>query len=230
MGLFRFLQTGAEKAYSVLTGEHWHYRYYYNRPSLRKILCWIFIGILILLGITVFIIWAVLCPTKPTFILEDTSTVYAFNTSISNNVLTSNFQVTFSARNPNGRIGIYYDELEVYAKYRNQQITRKAQVDPFYQGHKESNVWSPLVYGNDVPMSPYNAAALRLDQVEGSVLVLIKMDGRVRFKVGDYISRHYSVHVRCQAYIQLGKRNVGVAAACNDAVKYLTGQSCSVTV
>ncbi|CAN1133944.1 NDR1/HIN1-like protein 12 [Linum perenne] len=232
MSFFDFIRNGAEKAYAFITGEHYtNRRQYYNQPSFRRILCWIFLGSLALLGIIAFITWAVLRPTAPTFTLQY-SPIYAFNDSTPN-VLTSNFHVTFSTRNPNRRIGIYYDALEVYAQYRDQQITRKAQVPAFYQGHKESNVWSPLVYGNEIPVSPYNAAALGLDRVSGSVPVVVKMDGRVRFKVGGYVSRHYGLHVRCMAYVQSGDKNGGVVggfAVGNDGVKYLVGESCSVSV
>nr|DAD29601.1 TPA_asm: hypothetical protein HUJ06_031069 [Nelumbo nucifera] len=36
------------------------------------------------------------------------------------NFLTSNFQVIVSSRNPNDKIGIYYNRLDVYATYSNQ--------------------------------------------------------------------------------------------------------------
>ncbi|CAN0847500.1 NDR1/HIN1-like protein 1 [Linum grandiflorum] len=196
----------------------------------RKFFRRIFAGILVFLFIvliTILIIWAVLRPSKPSFILQD-ATVYAFNASTPN-VLTSNFQVTFSTRNSNDKIGIYYDKLDVYAQYRNQQITLRTQIQPFYQGHKEINVWSPFVYGTAVPVSPYNAVALGQDQSSGSVLLLIKMDGRVRFKVGSFISGRYHLYVRCQAYIQFGNRNAGIAVG-NNAVKYQLAEGCSVSV
>lgn len=67
----------------------------------------------------VFLVWAILHPHGPRFVLQD-ATIYAFNIS-EPNFLTSNLQVTLSSRNPND-IGIFYDRLDIYASYRNQQV------------------------------------------------------------------------------------------------------------
>jgi hypothetical protein len=175
----------------------------------------------------ILLVWAILQPTKPKFILQD-ATVYAFNVS-SPNLLTSSFQVTISSRNPNDKIGIYYDRLDVYAIYRNQQITLRTQLPPTYQGHKDINVWSPEIYGNAVPVSPYNAESLSQDQSSGTVLVLIKIDGRVRWKVGTFISGKYHLYVKCPAYITFGTRSNGITVG-NNAIKYQLVQQCSVSV
>lgn len=182
-----------------------------------------------ILLITFLIIWAILQPSKPRFILQDV-TVYDFNTSVPN-FLTSNFQVTISSRNPNDKIGVYYDRLDVYANYHNQQITFRTGIPPTYQGHKETEVWSPFVYGTLVSIAPYNSLSLSQDQSTGSVLVLFKMDGRVRWKVGTFISGRYHFYVRCPAYINLGEgpKTNGIIVG-NNAVKYQLTQKCSVNV
>ncbi|KAJ8900027.1 hypothetical protein K2173_024141 [Erythroxylum novogranatense] len=203
-------------------GKHGHGR--------RKLFRRIFASILILaflVLLTVLLIWAILRPSKPRFILQD-ATVYAFNVS-SPNFLTSNFQVTVSSRNPNDKIGIYYDKLDIYATYRSQQITLRTAIQPTYQGHKEIDVWSPFIYGTTVPVAPYNAVALSQDQSQGTVMLMIKMDGRVRFKVGAFISGRYHLYVRCPAYISFGNRNTGIVVGAN-AVKYQLVTSCTVSV
>ncbi|XP_050230224.1 NDR1/HIN1-like protein 1 [Mercurialis annua] len=196
----------------------------------RKLFRRLFAGILIFLFIvlvTILIIWAILRPSKPKFILQDV-TVFAFNAS-NPNYLTSNFQVTFSSRNPNDNVGIYYDKLDIYATYRNQQITLRSSIPNTYQGHKEVNVWSPNVYGTDVPVAPYNAVGLSEDQNAGAVLLMIKMDGRVRFKVGTFVSGKYHLYVRCPAYIQFGSRTAGIIVGEN-SVKYSLIIKCSVSI
>ncbi|TKY53153.1 YLS9 protein [Spatholobus suberectus] len=193
----------------------------------RRIFLRIFWGIVVFLFIvlvTILIVWAILRPTKPTFILQDV-TVYAFNATVPN-FLTSNFQVTFSSRNPNDHIGVYYDRLDTYATYRSQQITYRTAIPPSYQGHKEVDVWSPFVYGTNVPVAPYNFVGLSQDQANGNVLVTIKIDGRVRWKVGTFISGRYHLYVRCPAYISFGPRSNGIVVGEN-AVKYQLVQQCS---
>ncbi|KAK8476863.1 hypothetical protein V6N13_059648 [Hibiscus sabdariffa] len=193
---------------------------------LRKIIAGILIFLLVVL-ITILIIWAILRPNKPRFILQDT-TVYGFNATVPN-FLTSSFQVTVSSRNPNDRIGIYYDRLDIYTTYRNQQITPRTAIPPTYQGHKEVNVWSPFINGNMVPISPDFSADLGSEQAAGSVFLTINLDGRVRWKVGAFVSGTYHLYVRCPAYITFGSKSNGVIVA-NNAVKLQFVTRCSVTV
>ncbi|XP_054801649.1 NDR1/HIN1-like protein 1 [Prosopis cineraria] len=202
----------------------------HHKDKRRKIFRRIFAGILIFLLIvlvTILIIWAILRPSKPAFILQDV-TVYAFNASVPN-FLTSNFQVTLSSRNPNDKIGIYYDRLDAYVSYQNQQITYRTSIPPSYQGHDEVDVWSPFVYGTNVPVAPFNFVTLSQDQSNGNVLVIIKIDGRVRWKVGAFISGRYHIYVRCPAFITFGPRSNGIVVGEN-AVKYQLVQRCTVSV
>ncbi|XVE61407.1 hypothetical protein DITRI_Ditri06bG0037200 [Diplodiscus trichospermus] len=197
-----------------------------RRKFFRRLIACLLVTLLIVL-ITILLIWAILRPSKPSFILQDT-TVYAFNASIPN-FLTSNFQITLSSRNPNDRIGIYYDRLDVYATYRNQQITLRTRIPPTYQGHNEINVWSPFIYGNMVPIAPDNSVTLRSEQAAGTVFVIIKIDGRVRWKVGTFVSGRYHFYVRCPAYITFGSKSNGIIIGEN-AVKFQFVTKCSVSV
>ncbi|CAN8278956.1 unnamed protein product [Cochlearia groenlandica] len=197
-----------------------------KEATVRK-LCAVVIAIIIIILITIFLVWVILKPTKPRFILQD-ATVFAFNVS-QPNLLTTNFQITVATRNPNSKIGIYYDRLHVYATYRNQQITLRTAIPPVYQGHKEDNVWSPFVYGTDVPVSPYNAVALEEERGSGIVRLMVRADGRVRWKVGAFITGKYHIHVRCPALINIGNKAAGVIVGDN-AVKYSLVTKCSVNV
>ncbi|CAM8968745.1 unnamed protein product [Rhodiola kirilowii] len=114
----------------------------------------IFSGVLIFLLafiIIILLVWAILHPTKPQFTMQD-ATVYAFNVSTNPTLLTSTIQLTITSRNLNDKIGIYYDRLDVYATYGNQQITLPTSLPSDYQGHDEVNVWSPFIFGNLVPL------------------------------------------------------------------------------
>lgn len=198
-----------------------------RRRILRR-LC----GFLLILGfiflLIVLLIWAILQPKNPRFILQD-ATIFNLNVTAPN-VISVTVQVSINARNPNSKVGIYYDRLTVYAAYRNQQITYYSAIPPVYQGHKDVNVWSPFIYGNDVPVAPYNGLALAQDKSSGAISLIIKINGRVRWKVGSFISGRYHLHVTCPAYIPLGNsRSNGIAVA-NNAIKYQLSQTCSVNV
>ncbi|GLT54226.1 hypothetical protein SLA2020_274430 [Shorea laevis] len=168
---------------------------------------------------------AIFKPSKPNFVLQD-ATVYAFNVT-SPNLLTSTFQVTICSSNPNGRISVYYDKLDVYVNYCNQQITLGTAIHPTYQGQKGTNVWSPFIYGTCVPIAPYNALSLSQDQANGAVLLIIEIDATVRWKAGSIIYGRQHLKVRCPAYINFGTGTNGIVVGDN-AVKYQFRHSCSV--
>ncbi|KAH6798916.1 NDR1/HIN1-like 1 [Perilla frutescens var. frutescens] len=199
----------------------------YRRKVARRcgagLLLFTFIFLLIIL-----LTWAIIQPKKPRFTLQD-ATIFNLNISAPN-VISTTVQVTVNSRNPNARVGIYYDKMDVYATYHNQQITYYTVIPAVYQGHKEANVWSPFIYGNTVPVAPYNGAALSQDQSgAGAVNLMIRINGRVRWKVGSFISGRYHLHVTCPAYIPIGNsKNYGVVIG--NAVKYQLSQSCSVNV
>ncbi|MFQ6635832.1 hypothetical protein Gotur_011927 [Gossypium turneri] len=198
----------------------------FPRKNFRRVISCILILLLLIL-ITILLIWAILRPSKPNFTLLDT-TVYAFNATTFN-FLTSNFQITVRSQNPNDDIGIYYDRLDVYATYRNQEITLRTRFPPTYQGHNEVNIWSPIIYGTMVPISPEYSVALGAEQMAGSVFLVIKIDGRLRWKVGTFVTGRYHIHARCPAYITFGEQSDGVLVGEN-AVKFQFYSRCSVSL
>ncbi|KAL8196089.1 hypothetical protein R6Q57_025089 [Mikania cordata] len=178
--------------------------------------------VIILILIVILLIFIILRPSKPNFTLQDVK-LYAFNISTT---LTSNLQITISSRNPNYRIGIYYDKLNVYASYWNQQITLPTVIPPTYQG--QVSVWSPYLYGTEVPMAPYLALSLAEDQTAGMVLVTVKAAGKVRWKVGNFVSAGYRLNVNCPAYVTFGKMDGGYVVGPD--VKYQFVEGCHVEV
>ncbi|GMJ10670.1 hypothetical protein like AT3G44220 [Hibiscus trionum] len=184
------------------------------------------LGFVMVLAIVIFLVWAILHPTKPRFILQDV-TIYAFNLTPPN-YLTSNMQITLASRNPNDRIGIYYQKLDVLASYRNQQITLPTLIPRTYQGHKDVTVWSPFLYGNVVPVAPFLEVGLNQDMNAGMVLLNVKVFGQLKWKVGTWISGRYQMNVNCPAYISFSDRTMAVQVGL--AMKYQLVQSCNVDI
>jgi hypothetical protein len=202
----------------------------YHSGKWKRILRRVFAGLLIFcfIVLVIFLItWAILQPKKPQFVLQD-ATVYALNVSAPNFVSTT-ISLTISSRNPNDKIGIYYDQLDVYANYQNQQITYYTAIPPTYQGDDDVNVWSPYIVGTNVPVAPYNGMSLGQDEADGAITLMIKINGRVRWKVGTVTTGDYHLYVTCPALITFGSQNTGIPVG-NAAVKYQLVQSCSVSV
>nr|XP_010931078.1 NDR1/HIN1-like protein 1 [Elaeis guineensis] len=196
----------------------------YCKPC-RPIVAWILAFIILILFI-ILVIWLVLRPTKPKFYLQDAS-VYVFNVSDPDNLVSSTLQVTISTRNPNDRIGIYYDRADVFASYKYQQITLATAVPPFYQGHKDIDVWSPYLYGLNIPVAPFLAQSLLQDKSSGFLLLHVKVDGRIRWKVGSWTSGHYHLFVTCPAFLSF---ETGQGIDDPTAIKFQQISTCSVDV
>lgn len=181
--------------------------------------------IVIVFALVVFLVWVIIHPSKPRFVLQDV-TVFAFNLSLAPNSLTSNIQLTLSARNPNNKIGIYYQKLDVFASYRNQQITLPTMLQRTYQDHPDDTTWSPFLYGNAIPVAPFLEERLSQDLNAGMVLLEVKVFGKLRWKVGSWISGRYQINAHCPAYISFGDRSKGIQV--DSAIKYQLVQACSV--
>ncbi|KAJ8615430.1 hypothetical protein MRB53_034802 [Persea americana] len=184
--------------------KHGHGHGYGHKKKLYKRLFYSLLAIIILIILTIFIIWLVLRPTKPTFTLQD-ATIYQLNAT-SPNTLSTTLQVTLSSRNPNNRIGIYYDLLQVYASYHDQQITLPSALPASYLGNNDLTLWSPFLYGTTIPVAPFVAAALSQEEDAGSIVITVMVDGKLRWKVGTWVSGHYHVYVSCPAYVAYDSR------------------------
>ncbi|CAN8252546.1 unnamed protein product [Cochlearia groenlandica] len=190
----------------------------------RKRIVYVLLGLIAAVAFAVFLVWVILHPHEPRFVLEDV-TVSDFSVS-EPSFLTTNLQVTLSSHNPNGKIGIFYDHIDVYASYRNQQVTPAILLPATYEGHLDGTVWSPVLYGSTVPMNPYLSKSLNEDLIAGKVLLKIKIDGCVRWKVGSWVSGCYRLHVNCPAFITIS----GKFSGAGPPIKYQVVERCNVDV
>ncbi|KAI4378208.1 hypothetical protein MLD38_015721 [Melastoma candidum] len=184
---------------------HHHHRHsFINSSSFWKLLSTLFSALLTV----ILLVWLVLRPSKPSFSLQQAS---VYHLSLSDSVpaaasfLNSSFQLTFVASNPNSRLGIYYDSLRVYASYQGQQITGLTSFPPFYQDHGEKNLLSASLTGSNLPVAPYFGSEVARDQVSGKLTVRFAVDGRIRWKVGKWVSGKYRMNVECITAMDFGR-------------------------
>ncbi|KAH7663561.1 Late embryogenesis abundant protein LEA-2 subgroup domain-containing protein [Dioscorea alata] len=176
-------------------GHHGHHK---HRKLYRRIFFTIIFFIILIL-LAILIIWLVLRPSRPHFSLQDSS-IIQLNFSSNTNYLTSTLQVTLYSHNPNDRIGIYYDRLDTFITYKGQQITLATALPNGYQGHHDVSIWSPYLYGTDVPLAPFLMVALEQDENAGFLLLYVHVDGKLRWKVGSWMSGEYHITVSCPAF------------------------------
>jgi hypothetical protein len=110
-------------------------------------------------------------------------------------------QVTIASHNPNDNIGIIYDHVDVYASYKFQQITPPTRLPPVFQRRNDLALWSPFLCGFNVPIPPFLGNAILQDSSAGYILLNVKVDGQIRWKVGNWISDHYHLFASCPALL-----------------------------
>ncbi|KAK7404863.1 hypothetical protein VNO78_05883 [Psophocarpus tetragonolobus] len=187
-------------------------------------------AVILLILIVIFLIWVILRPAKPHFTLQD-ATLYGFNLSTPiPNTVSLTMQATLSARNPNARIGVYYHALHAFASYRSQQISLQTAIPDTYQGHRDFTVWSPFLFAEAVPVSPFLLSSLHQDQNSGTVFINVKVNGKVKWKVGTWVSGKYHLYVNCPAYIRFAADQTNASGIFATPFKFQLLQSCSVDV
>ncbi|KMZ57828.1 harpin-induced like protein 4 [Zostera marina] len=161
---------------------------------------------LILITIIILTVYLALRPSKPSFTLHDAS-VMNLNLSTAPSLVDSTLQISLFFRNSNKRIGVHYDQLKVYATYKDQQITMSTAFPPLYQGFKEVSAYSPFLCGSGVPIAPSLEVQLDHEKESGVLHLDIRVDGKVRWKVGRWRSQHYHIRVNCPAVFDYYRNN-----------------------
>lgn len=177
-------------------------KFNFINKKLFKILSTLTLSILSL----ILLLWFILHPAKPQFILQQVD-IYQLNLSSPGHLLNSSIEITLESRNPNQKVGIYYDELRAYASYKGQQITAETLIPQFYQGQQDSNLLSASLGGTGLPVAPSLGYEVGRDQANGKLVLLVKIDGRVRWKVATWVSGRYRINVNCVVILQLGPLN-----------------------
>ncbi|CAK9158245.1 unnamed protein product [Ilex paraguariensis] len=150
----------------------------------------------------IFLIWLILHPTKPEFSLKEAD-IYQLTLS-DPHLLNSSIQITLLSKNPNKKVGVYYDVLQVYASYKGQQITVDTSIPPFYQGHEDSNLLTASLVGTGLPVAASFGYEVGRDQTAGKLVLNLKANGRLRWKVGTWVSGRYRFNVNCVAIMPFG--------------------------
>ncbi|KAF8641905.1 hypothetical protein HU200_067615 [Digitaria exilis] len=198
------------------------------KRSCRRLLA-ILLTLALIAGVIALIVYLVLRPTHPRFVLQDANLQHLDLTNTTSAPLLSTVtQVTIASRNPNARVGVHYDRLDFYASYKYQQVTLASRLPaPIYQGHGDVDVWSPVLAGPNVPFAPFLADAMRKDLANGYIMMEVRIDGRVRWKVGSWTSGHYHIFVTCPAYFISSGANRVVGA---HGLRFQTPTYCRVEV
>lgn len=192
-----------------------------HKFKFNKLLFAVFTFLLSILSI-IFVVWKSLHPSRPEFSLTSAN-INQLNVSTSH-LLYSSIQLTLLSKNPNKKIGIYYDEMQVFASYKGQQITVYSSLPPFYQGHEDTNLLSASLTGSGLPVAPSVIYLVQRDQSAGKLVLVLKAIGRLRWMVGTWVSGKYRYNVNCIATMPFGP------SSALSSTRFKQGTQCSTTL
>lgn len=141
-----------------------------------------FLRLAIGLGFSLLMLWLILRPHKPRYYV-DYASLSQLNLTEKTPISRMEFNVT--VRNPNGKMGIYYDKMEWNVYYENQSIS-SSDLPPFYQHHKNTTFLHPAFTGK------YQKNSSR-----GEVEMILRLHSKVRFKIWFLKSWDLKMRVKC---------------------------------
>ncbi|KAL6005440.1 hypothetical protein ACLOJK_006007 [Asimina triloba] len=167
-------------------------------------------SIIIALGVAVLVLWLIYRPHKMRVYVA-TAELSQFN--LNGNTLNYSLSLNVAIRNPNKRIGIYYDKLEARAYYEGERFGYSP-LPTFYQGHKNTTNVFPVFTGQaTVPFSNGDLETFNREKGEGFFYIDVKIDARIRYKVGSVKTRRYKPDFECDLRLPVPVNGGSTAAA-----------------
>ncbi|KAM0825344.1 hypothetical protein ACQ4PT_069625 [Festuca glaucescens] len=149
-----------------------------------RCVCWTLVVAIVLvvaLGATAGILYAVFRPKIPTFNV-DRLTVTRFDVNTTTAVVTDAFEVQVTSNNPNRRIGVYYDGGEVTAFFNGTELCSGA-FPALYQGHR-TTVRPLITLQGETRLDSAVAAQLAQQQQAGFIPLTVNARVPIRIKFG----------------------------------------------
>ncbi|PHU24981.1 hypothetical protein BC332_03313 [Capsicum chinense] len=175
----------------------------------KRCLCWtccLFFLLIILLGIAAAIIYFVFQPKIPKYSVDSMRiTQFNLNNDMS---LSATFNVNISARNPNKKIGIYYENgSHLSVRYKGTNLC-EGSLPKFYQGHKNTTLLNINLTGRTE-----NATNLlqlvQEDRQRGKIPLNIRVKVPVRIKLGKLKLMKWKFLLKCRLNVDnLSQDNV----------------------
>lgn len=97
------------------------------------------------------------------------------------------------------------------------------------------DVWSPYLSGDGIPIAPYLGQMLMEDEADGYFFLWVKIEGKLKWRIGSWTSGFYHLLVNCPAYLLFDRsggssNSVGDGAGSAVGIKFQQVSTCSVDV
>ncbi|KAJ8622810.1 hypothetical protein MRB53_031340 [Persea americana] len=153
--------------------------------------------LIIAIAAIVLILWLVVRPAQVTYTVEDGS-IHDFN--VKNTTLNATFDFSIRAHNPNSKVAIYYDYINLSVWFDDQMIASK-DVPPFFQPHRNATRLEVEAMTRSMPLMSSVARNIDHHKLSRGLEVEVRLRARIRFKVGRWKSRKYHARVYCSPVV-----------------------------
>ncbi|XP_028795638.1 NDR1/HIN1-like protein 3 [Neltuma alba] len=170
------------------------------------------VAIIVIVGLAVLIFWLIVQPRSFKFYASEAQLTQF---DYANNTLRYNLVLNFTARNPNKKLGIYYDDVEGTALYQDERFSNTDVItfrNSFRQDKKRTDPMSGVFSGQQLlPLDELQVSRYNEDKLAGAYDIDVKLKFEIRFRLGDFITGSYRPKVKCGLKIPLSGN--GTAAA-----------------
>ncbi|CAL0299441.1 unnamed protein product [Lupinus luteus] len=170
-----------------------------------SIICKIITFFLVLAIIVGVIIWLIVRPNPLKFHVTEAN-LTEFNYG-NNEILDYDLALNVSIRNPNSRLGVYYDEIETTALYDDVKFGSQT-LEPFFQRRKTTSYLGPVFKGKQVmSLGENQVSKLNKDKESGVYHIVVKLKMKFRFKFGLIKIGNINPKIRCDLKVPLKSHN-----------------------
>ncbi|KAH6836719.1 hypothetical protein C2S53_007376 [Perilla frutescens var. hirtella] len=166
-----------------------------RRPFLRCIVL-VILALIAVTGLVVLIIWAAVQPRKLKYSIEHGS-ITGFN--LTNEKLNSDFDFVLRANNPNRRVSLYYDRIDVTVLYEDKSLSVN-NVNPFYQPRRNVTFVDLDLTAKNAAVYGAMARDLKMERATGVVNLDVRIRAKIRLKVGLF-KIHRTLKIECDSLL-----------------------------
>ncbi|XP_051147159.1 NDR1/HIN1-like protein 6 [Andrographis paniculata] len=165
----------------------------------KKCFCWtvsFVILVILIIGILAAVVYFVFDPKVPKYSV-DSMRITEFNLG-NDNSLSAAFNVNITARNPNKKIGIYYEGGSRLSVWYTGTKLCEGSLPKFYQGHRNTTVLSLTLTGQTRDAAGLLQSVRTTQQQTGSVPLNLRARVPVKLKLGKLKLFKWKFLVRCR--------------------------------
>ncbi|KAK7392674.1 hypothetical protein VNO78_21118 [Psophocarpus tetragonolobus] len=172
------------------------------------------LAIVIFLVLVFLIFWAVVQPRAFRIHVTDAH-LTQFNYTAATNTLAYNLVLNFTARNPNKKLNIYYDQVEAHASYDGVRFNSTDVItwrNAFRQYTKTTDTMRAVFSGQRVMvLDDEQVVDFEGDKKRGVFDIDVRLNFRFRYRLGDVIGDDSKAKAKCELEVPLTSRaNNGV--------------------